>query len=411
MPAKLHPRTMLALLTAINFFNYIDRSVLFAVQPLIQKEFHSTDLNFGLLSTAFFGTYMVAAPFLGALADRYPRKLIITTGILLWSGATLLTAFAYDFRGLLVRHTLVGIGEASYAAAAPSLIADLFHENRRGRMLAVFFMAIPVGTAVGYLIGGVLGERYGWRAPFYVGAIPGFLLALTLVFLREPERGAADRLSETPERASVLGLAGNGAFVTATLGMAMMTFCLGGLQVWMPTFLNRVRGVGLDHANLMFGASTAITGTVGTLLGGWLGDRLLRRTSGAYYLVSATTLALGIPAMLAAIYLTGRVMFPAIFVAEFLLLMNTGPLNAAVVNSVGAHIRSTAIAVNLFVIHLLGDAFSPRLIGYISDRSNLQTGFVATVVAIALSAGILLYGMRFAPRLPANNNAALGAHA
>ena len=411
MPANLHARTMLALLTAINFFNYIDRSVLFAVQPLIQKEFHATDLNFGLLSTAFFGTYMVAAPFLGALADRYPRKLIITTGILLWSGATLLTAFAYDFRGLLVRHTLVGIGEASYAAAAPSLIADLFHENRRGRMLAVFFMAIPVGTAVGYLIGGVLGERYGWRAPFYVGAIPGFLLALTLVFLREPERGAADRLRETPERASLLGLAGNGAFVTATLGMAMMTFCLGGLQVWMPTFLNRVRGVGLDHANLMFGASTAITGTVGTLLGGWLGDRLLRRTHGAYYLVSAITLALGIPAMLAAIYLTGRVMFPAIFVAEFLLLMNTGPLNAAVVNSVGAHIRSTAIAVNLFVIHLLGDAFSPSVIGYISDRSNLQTGFVSTVAAIALSAGILLYGMRFAPRLPGNDNAALGASA
>ena len=352
---------------------------------------------------------MVAAPFLGALADRYPRKIIITTGILLWSGATLLTAFAYDFNALLIRHTIVGIGEASYAAAAPSLIADLFHENRRGRMLSVFFMAIPVGTAVGYLIGGVLGGRYGWRAPFYVGAVPGFLLAITLVFLREPERGTSDLLRETPERASLLGLVRNGAFVTATLGMAMMTFCLGGLQVWMPTFLNRVRGVGLDHANLVFGASTAITGTVGTLLGGWLGDRLLRRTSGAYYLVSAGTLALGIPAMLGAIYLSGRGMFPAIFVAEFLLLMNTGPLNAAVVNSVGAHIRSTAIAVNLFVIHLLGDAFSPSLIGYISDRSNLQTGFVTTIVAIALSAAILLYGMRFAPRLPANHNAGLGA--
>ena len=411
MPAKTYPRTMLALLTAINFFNYIDRSVLFAVQPLIQKEFHGTDLNFGLLSTAFFGTYMVAAPFLGALADRYPRKIIITTGILLWSGATLLTAFAYDFNALLIRHTIVGIGEASYAAAAPSLIADLFHENRRGRMLSVFFMAIPVGTAVGYLIGGALGGRYGWRAPFYVGAVPGFLLAITLVFLREPERGTSDLLRETPERASLLGLVRNGAFVTATLGMAMMTFCLGGLQVWMPTFLNRVRGIGLDHANLVFGASTAITGTVGTLLGGWLGDRLLRRTSGAYYLVSAGTLALGIPAMLGAIYLSGRGMFPAIFVAEFLLLMNTGPLNAAVVNSVGAHIRSTAIAVNLFVIHLLGDAFSPSLIGYISDRSNLQTGFVTTIVAIALSAAILLYGMRFAPRLPANHNAGLGASA
>ena len=402
---------MLALLTAINFFNYIDRSVLFAIQPLAQKEFHVSDEKFGLLGSAFFFTYMIAAPLLGWLADRYPRKLIITTGILLWSGATLLTAFAYDFNALLVRHTIVGIGEASYAAAAPSLIADLFHENRRGRMLAFFFMAIPVGTAMGYLIGGVLGERYGWRTPFYVGAVPGFLLALALVFLHEPERGKADLLRETPERASVLGLARNGAFITATLGMAMMTFCIGGLQQWMPTFLVRIRGMGVDRANLMFGASTAIAGTVATLLGGWLGDRLLRRTHGAYYLVSGATLALGIPAMLAAIFLAGRPMFPAIFIAEFLLLMNTGPLNAAVVNSVGAHVRSTAIAVNLFVIHLLGDASSPTLIGYISDRSNLQTGFVATIVAIGLSSAILLYGMRFAPRLPAGQNSAVGASA
>jgi MFS transporter, Spinster family, sphingosine-1-phosphate transporter len=409
MPAKLHSRTLLVLLTAINFFNYIDRSVLFAVQPLAQKEFHVSDAKFGMLNSAFFFTYMIAAPFLGWLADRYPRRIIITTGILLWSGATLLTAFAYDFNALFVRHTIVGIGEASYAAAAPSIIADLFPEGRRGRMLAVFFMAIPVGTAMGYLIGGAMGERYGWRAPFYVGAIPGFVLALALLFLREPERGSADRLRETPERTSVLGLARNGAFVTATLGMAMMTFCIGGLQQWMPTFLNRVRGIGLDRADLMFGASTAITGTVGTLLGGWLGDRLLRRTHGAYYLVSAATLGLGIPVMLAAIYLSGRLMFPAIFVAEFLLLMNTAPLNAAVVNSVGAHIRSTAIAVNLFVIHLLGDASSPWLIGHISDRSDLQTGFMATVVAIALSSAILFYGMRFAPRLPASNSAGMGA--
>jgi MFS family permease len=278
-------------------------------------------------------------------------------------------------------------------------------------MLAVFFMAIPVGTAMGYLIGGVMGERYGWRTPFYVGAVPGFLLALTLVFLREPERGKADLLRETPERASVLGLARNGAFITATLGMAMMTFCIGGLQQWMPTFLVRIRGLGVDRANLMFGASTAVAGTVATLLGGWLGDRLLRRTHGAYYLVSAATLGLGIPAMLAAIFLAGRPMFPAIFIAEFLLLMNTGPLNAAVVNSVSAHVRSTAIAVNLFVIHLLGDASSPTIIGYISDRSNLQTGFVATIVAIALSSAILFYGMRFAPRLPANHAAGPGVPA
>jgi MFS family permease len=400
----LYPRTTLAVLTAINFFNYIDRSVLFAVQPLMQQEFHRNDAEFGFLTTAFFACYMVTAPVFGFLADRYSRKLLVVGGIAVWSGATLLTALTYNFSTLLVRHTIVGIGEASYAAIAPTLIADLFPEHRRGRMLAIFYMAIPAGTAMGYMLGGYLGHLYGWRAPFYVAAVPGFLLAGALAFLAEPERGRSDLLRETPERGTLLGLARNGAFWFATLGMAMMTFALGGASVWMPTFLSRVRGVPLDRANLFFGASTAFNGIVATLFGGWLGDRLIRRTNGAYYLVSGAAMALALPAMIAAVFVTGRAMFPAILLAEFLLLLNTGTLNAAVVNSVGAHIRASAIAVNLIVIHLLGDAFSPVLMGYISDRRSLTTAFIAPIIAIAISAAVLIYGMRYAPALRPDNN-------
>jgi MFS family permease len=268
-----------------------------------------------------------------------------------------------------------------------------------------------VGTACGYLIGGYLGEAYSWRAPFYVGALPGFVLAIALTFVGEPIRGTADTLRETPERASLLGLVRNGAFVSATLGMAMMTFALGGLQVWMPTFLFRVRGIPLHKANLIFGGMTAMTGVFGTLTGGWLGDRLLHRTHASYYLVSAAGMALATPAMVVAIFNPGRPMYPAIFVAEFLVLLNTGPLNAAIVNSVGAHIRATAIAVNLFVIHLLGDAFSPSLIGYISDRTNLQTGFISAIAAIGVAAAILFFGMRYAPHLPAVEKGYSGAGA
>ncbi len=404
MPRPLYPRTTLAILTAINFFNYIDRSVLFAVQPLMQQEFHRRDTEFGFLTTAFFICYMVTAPVFGFLADRYPRKALVVGGIVVWSGATLLTAVTYNFSTLLVRHTIVGIGEASYASIAPALIADLFPEHRRGRMLAIFYMAIPTGTAMGYMLGGYLGHLYGWRAPFYVAAAPGFALAAALAFLAEPERGHSDHLRETPERGTLLGLARNGAFWFATLGMATMTFALGGASVWMPTFLSRVRGVPLERANLFFGASTAFNGVVATLFGGWLGDRLLRRTNAAYYLVSGAAMALALPAMVAAVFVTGGAMFPAILIAEFLLLLNTGPLNAAVVNSVGVHIRSSAIAVNLIVIHLLGDAFSPVLMGYISDRHSLTIAFVAPVVAIAVSAAVLIYGMRYAPALRPGNN-------
>jgi MFS family permease len=409
---RLYPRTALVVLTALNLLNYIDRSVLFAVQPLVQVEFHRSDADFGLLTSAFFLFYMFAAPLMGPLADRYSRRLIIVMGAFLWSGATLLTAATHSFQTLLIRHTLVGIGEASFVTISPTLVADLFPEQKRGRILGVFYLAIPVGTALGYIIGGNLGPRFGWRSPFYVASIPGFVLALLLLFIPEPERGMHDSLPETPERSTILGLARNPAFWTATLGMAAMTFALGGLSVWMPTFLSRVRGYPLARANLIFGGITAFDGTVASLAGGWLGDRLLRRTKTGYYLVSAASMAMGVPVMIVALYTTGRTMLPGILLAEFLLLLNTAPLNAALINSVGAHIRATAIAVNIFMIHLLGDALSPWLIGKISDRSSLQSGFISAVVAIAISSAILFYGMRFAPPVRLENPPAVaGAEA
>ena len=392
-------RLALFLLTGLNFFNYIDRSVLFAVQPLVQAEFHRSDAQFGFLTTAFFLCYMVAAPIAGVLADRYPRKVIIISGAIVWSAATLLTAVTHDFSTLLFRHILVGIGEATFVTIAPSFLADMYGESKRGRTFALFYIAVPVGTALGYLIGGQLGPHYGWRVPFYVAGAPGFLLALALLSVPEPQRGKCDTLRETPERGTLRGLMRNRAFWAATLGMAGYTFALGGLSVWMPTFLSRVRGYPLARANQIFGAIIAFDGTVATLTGGWLGDRLLRQRSGAYYLLSAASMALALPAMMVALYAKGSLMFPGMFVGAFLLFLNTGPLNAAVVTSVGAHIRSTAIAVNIFTIHLLGDALSPTLIGYISDRSSLEVGFATALIAIAFAATVLFYGMRFAPPL------------
>ena len=344
----------LLVLTALNFVNYIDRSVLFAVQPLIQQEFRRSDAEFGLLTSAFFIFYMCTAPFIGPLADRYPRRLIMIAGAVLWSGATLLTAITYDFRTLLIRHTVVGIGEATFVTIAPAYISDFFSEEHRGRVLSIFYLAIPAGTALGYLVGGYLGGHYGWRAPFYVGAIPGFLLAMLLLALPEPARGSADRLGGSLERDTFLGLWRNKAFWTCSLGMAMLTFAIGGMQVWMPTFLFRVRGIPLADANRVFGLMTLASGIVATLLGGWLGDALLRFTRGAYYLVSAVGMAVTLPAIVVGVSISGKGMYPAIFVAEFFLLLNTAPLNAALVNSVSGRIRATAIAVNLFTIHILG---------------------------------------------------------
>jgi MFS family permease len=396
---RLYPRTALALLTALNLLNYIDRSILFAVQPLVESEFHLTKAQIGYLTSAFFLFYMVAAPFAGPLADRYSRKLIIAIGALFWSGLTLLTAVTHSYQALLVRHTLVGVGEVSFVTIAPTFVADLFPEEKRGRILGVFYLAIPVGTALGYVLGGKLGVRFGWRFPFYVAAIPGFVLALLMLFIPEPPRGQFDSVKETAERGTVKGLIRNPAFWTATLGMAMMTFALGGLQVWMPTFLSTLRGYSLESANELFGAIIVLDGTLASLAGGWLGDRLLSRTKGSYYLVSAVSMAIGVPLMIVALFAKGRAMVPGILLGAFFLLLNTAPLNTALINSVGAHIRSTAIALNIFIIHLLGDAFSPTLMGWIADRRSLQVAFICPVIAMVVSSAILLYGMRFAPEV------------
>lgn len=429
---KLYPKTALALLTTLNLLNYIDRNVLYAVQDMVKAEFHRSDAAFGFLTSVFFIFYMIAAPFMGPLSVRFSRKSVIITGAIIWSVATLLTAITKNFDELLLRHTLVGIGEASFVILSPTFVADMFPEEQRGRVMGVFYLAIPVGSALGYLIGGVLGSKYGWRYPFYVGAAPGLVLAFLLLFIPEPPLGQFD----APQRggdlewkpASHLGLGDyfrylmrwiesllrsllrNPAFLTATLGMAMMTFALGGLQVWMPTFLHRVHNYSLLDANILFGASTIVNGIIASLAGGWLSDWLLKRTNAAHYLVSAVSLGLGIPAMCLALFGDGKVMVTGIFLSEFLLLLNTGPLNAAVINSVGPHIRALALAVNIFIFHLLGDVPSAWLIGFMSDRYSLRMAFIAPVIAIGLSSAILFYGTRFAPPVSHASASGTGAH-
>ena len=396
-PKNLHPRTALIVLTALNLLNYADRNVLYAVQPLVQDEFHLTHRQVAYLTSAFLGFYMIAAPFVGPLADRYSRKLIIVLGAVFWSGLTLLTAITHTYGELLVRHTLVGIGEATFVTIAPTFVVDLFSEDKRARILGVFYLAIPVGSAAGYLLGGYLAPIYGWRFPFYVAAAPGFLLALAILFLKEPERGQFDTLKATPERRTIVGLLHNRAFLAATLGMAAMTFSLGGIQVWMPQFLFSERHYSLEQANLMFGLIVVVDGILASLAGGFLGDYLLRRTKSAYYLVSAVSMALGIPFMIVGLFTSGRVMVPAIAVAAFFLLLNTSPLNAAVINSVDAHIRATAISANIFVIHILGDVPSPTMMGWVADHRSLQAAFILPVIAMAVSSAILFLGMKYAP--------------
>jgi predicted MFS family arabinose efflux permease len=398
---RISPATgTLLLLLALNLLNFIDRYILPGVQPLIQREFHASDQQMGALTTAMLVIYMLVAPATGWLADRFARKPLIIAGAVLWSLATLATFWVHDYWTLYVRHALVGVGEATFTFLAPAVLADFYPDRERNRILSIFYLAIPVGAALGYLAGGQMGSMWGWRAPFLVCAIPGLVIAaLYAVWGHEPERGACDRVRPTIQRATVRGLFRNPAYLTATFGLATLTFVMGGISAWMPTFLNRVGGLPLNGADRWVGAITVVDGIAGTLAGGWVAQRWLRTNHRALYLLSFWSVALTLPCGALVFFGPRAWAIPALFAAEFFLFLNTGPLNAAIVNSVSAPVRATAISFNLFCIHAFGDTFSPTIIGAISDRSNLRIGLGATLIFLVISSVILRVGARFAPPL------------
>ena len=388
------------LLIGLNLLNFIDRYILPGAQPLIQREFHSTDQQMGALTTAMFFFYMLAAPLTGWLGDRYSRKPLIVTGAVLWSLATLGTVWVHGYWTFYMRQAFVGIGEATFSIFAPAVLADFYPERKRNRVLSIFYLAIPVGAALGYLAGGEMGSIWGWRTPFFVCAIPGLIIAaLYAGFGREPVRGASDHLRATANRTTVLVLFRNPAFLTATLGLATLTFAMGGISAWVPTFLHRNMGLSVANSSLTVGAITVIDGIAGTLTGGWLAQMWLRTNHRALYLLSFWSVLLTLPCGLLLFFGPRAWAIPSLFAAEFFLFLNTGPLNAAIVNSVSAPVRATALSINLFCIHFFGDTFSPQIIGAISDRSNLSIGLGVTLIFLVISAVILRAGVRCAPPL------------
>lgn len=391
-------RYALALLLAVNMLNYIDRQVLYAVFPLIKADFQLSDTALGFLGSAFMVFYMATAPVFGWLGDRISRVKLASIGLSLWSVATVLAGLAMGYKSLLSARTVVGVGEASFGTVSPGLLADYFPKERRGRVLSYLFLAIPVGSALGYLLGGILGHNFGWHAAFFMVGIPGLLLFFPLWFLREPLRGGREETSPITKGpgGGYVELFKNRSYVTNTLSMAAMTFALGGLAQWVPSFLNRMHGLDVERGNTLFGAVTVLSGISGTLTGGWLGDRLQRKTRKGYSIVSGGGFLLGTPIAAYALMTPSLShCITAMFFAEFFLFLNTGPLNTVIVNVTRPSMRAMAFAVNIFFIHALGDAISPTILGWFSDMWGLRISLLTTTAAIMLAAFFSLLCTRF----------------
>ncbi len=400
----------LGVLTSINLLNYLDRYVVSAIVPDLKSALGLTDTALGGLMSAFMLVYMLTAPAFGSWGDRGSRTRPIALGVLVWSLATALSGLAQSYAQLLAGRALVGIGEAAYVAIAPALLADCFASQGRGRVYAVLNMAIPVGAALGYIVGGLVSAHWGWRAAFFVAGVPGMLLAAAVLWLPDPPRGSQDgphapaALARASPLAIYLGLLGRWPYVVVVLGYAAYTFGLGGLAFWMPTFLERVRHIPPAAATTGFGAIVLVTGFVGTFAGGWLGDHLLRFSRQAYLWFSGVLTLLAVPcALLALLAPSPAVYYPAIVGAQLLLFMSTGPINAAIVNIAGPLERASAVALSMFAIHLLGDVPSPALIGRVSHLTSLGEATLIVPAAFAVAGVVWLVAARVNERaaLPA----------
>ncbi len=434
-------RAALGLLIFINLFNYIDRQVLAAVVGPIKDTFFGpgsngggpgvqallewcrTHLGFkpenaliGVLSMAFMVAYMLGAPIFGRLAERRSRWGLVAIGVILWSLASGASGLAGTFVLLLLTRCFVGIGEAAYGPVAPTMISDYYPVEWRGRMLAWFYMAIPVGSALGFVVGaaikdssigatmhGLLGTApESWRWAFYLVMIPGLVLGTWCFFMREPPRGQSDLGHATAARAvawkDYLVLLRTPSFVYCSLGMTAMTFALGGIAFWMPYYLETVRGIG-GNPVIVFGGIVVVSGLSGTMLGGILGDRLKRRFPGSYFLVSGVAMLAGFPLFLAVLKAPVPWIWICVFLACFCLFFNTGPTNTILANVSHPAMRAPAFALNIFVIHAFGDVISPVIIGILSDRfQDMNKAFLLVAVMFLVGGVFWLWGARHLER-------------
>jgi MFS family permease len=360
---------------------------------------------------------MVIAPLFGWLADRTSRWLLVGIGVVLWSlasgasginwrvwGVPLATAFWL----LFLTRCFVGVGEGAYGPVAPTMISDLYPIKERGRVLSWFYLAIPVGGALGYALGEIVKDAYDWHVAFYVVVPPGIALGVLCFFMREPPRGQVDAPAVPAAPATrprvtfrdYLAILRIPSYLLNTLGMAAMTFAIGGLAFWMPDYLkeNSVPSLFGIGPRTVFGIVTALSGLMATLLGGIVGDKLRGRFPGSYFLVSGTAMMLGFPMVILFLNVAFPWAWVFAFLAVFCLFFNTGPTNTILANVTHPSVRASAFALNIFIIHALGDIISPPLIGVISGWTSMAFGF-GVLAAVMFVGGLLwLWGARYLAR-------------
>jgi MFS family permease len=341
--------------------------------------------------------YFVTSPVFGWLGDRCSRKWLIAAGIFVWSVGTILTGFATTFAMMIAFRLLVGLGEASYATISPSLISDSYGPAKRNNALTIFYVAIPVGAALGMTIGGLIAAKWGWRHAFIWAGAPGLLLALVLLPFAELKRGQAEgktaEAAKKPSVRDIVNLFRIPEYVLVVLGYSAYTFALGAFGIWGPTFLQRVHGVTVDKAGEFFGAVLAVAGLGGTMIGGFAATAWQKRNRAGYAWTLGLSVLAAVPLAFGA-FLAGSTFWSMSFLAAamFFLFLSTGPVNTLILETAPVNLRASAMAISIFMIHLFGDICSPVIVGWLSESfgGNLQKAVLILPVALIVASALWL---------------------
>lgn len=391
---------VLALLLLHYTLNYLDRQIVAILAVPIKQEFQLSDTQLGLLGGfAFAIFYSTLAIPIALLADRVNRVAIISAALALWSGFTAMCGLATNFVQLFLCRLGVGIGEAGGVAPAYSLIADYFPPFQRGRALSIFHLGVPIGSALGLVVGGVIAARYGWRNAFLAVGVLGALLAPILWYvIREPARGRFDSqvvakvAHPAPGLLTVLAhLRSKPGFWFLSFGMACGAMLLYGFGFWLPTFLHRSHGLSLQQSSLLLGGLVFVGGIAGSLLGGWLGDRLGSARLGAYAFVPSAAFLLTLPFLIGSLSVTSTTLaISLLLIPQICSMVASSPIGAAIQQAGPASMRATIVASYLFVVNLVGIGLGVLILGSISDQLTQVYGADGLRHALMIC-GIVLY--------------------
>lgn len=434
-----------AILFAMHLLDYVDRNILTALRDQIRAntrlgngELISNEA-WGFLATIFLISYSVFSPIMGWLGDRFRRTYLLAAGVAVWALATVGSGLAKDYNHLALARSFLGIGEATYGVIAPTILLDLFRRETRSRLMSAFYLAMPLGAALGIVLGPLLANKLGgWHHAFFVVGAPGIVAAVVALFLPEPIRGATEEVDEArlhqhelagATRADYVDLMVNSSYTYSVFGMAAYTFAIGGLLIWIPTYLYSTRHFDQQEASNYLGAVTFLSAVIGMMTGGWLADRLAKTSPGALFVVPGVAMLLSIPFVVIAL-LSDKpwVIYGSMLLAETLMFVNTGPCSAIIANVVQPNLRAAAFAISTFAVHFLGDIWSPWLIGWAADKfgdadmmktsigqflhrigadptqvagqrpENIVAGLLLLTPALLLSGVVLIAGARHLPR-------------